>query len=221
MENNTSFPSLENFNKSKKLTLEEFNKQTKRKLTIHLLSDDSSKCIKFIEFFTKEKIENSKDLLEINIKKKVNLYSFMNYKTYEDASKLMEVIEKKVEFVFNNSKPDTDNTDDFFSEVLIILDNDEIKNQIDIIGNKFKENNYMLTNSYLNPFLIIVSPEEIELSDFIKSKTFQFKMTLKDIFSFNIDIKGDKNLEVLGFLRKLNVFFSYYNELGDEFSFIN
>ena len=122
-------------------------------MTIHLLSFNSDNCIKFIEFFTNEKIENSKDLLEINIKKKMNLYLFMNYKTYEDASKLMEVIEKKVEYVYNNPQLG------IFSEVLIILDNVEIQKQIDIIKNKFKENKYMLANSYLNPFLIIVSPK--------------------------------------------------------------
>ena len=70
MGNNTSFSSLQNFNKSKKLTLDEFNNQTKRKLTIHLLSCDSDNCFKFIKIFTNKKIENSKDLLEINIKKK-------------------------------------------------------------------------------------------------------------------------------------------------------
>ena len=153
MGNNTSFSSLQNFNKSKKLTLGEFNNQTKRKMTIHLLSCDSDNCIKFIEFFKNKKFENSKDLLEINIKKKMNLYSFMNYKTYEDASKFIEVIEKKVEFVYNNPQLG------IFSEVLIILDNVEIQKQIDIIKNKFKENKYMLANSYLNPFLIIVSPK--------------------------------------------------------------
>ena len=122
-------------------------------MTIHLLSFNSDNCIKFIEFFTNEKIENSKDLLEINIKKKIKLYLFMNYKTYEDASKLMEVIEKKVEYVYNNPQLG------IFSEVLIILDNVEIQKQIDIIKNKFKENKYMLANSYLNLFLIIVSPK--------------------------------------------------------------
>ena len=73
-------------------------------MTIHLLSYDPNNCIKFIGFFINEKKENSKDLLEININKKVNLYSFMNFKIYEDASKFMEVIEKKCEFAYNNPK---------------------------------------------------------------------------------------------------------------------
>ena len=80
----------------------------------------------------------------------------------------MEVIEDKISNVFKNSESC------FFSEVLIILDNDEIEKQIDIIKNKFQNSEYILTNSHLIPFLIIISPKKIELKDFKKSKTFQF-----------------------------------------------
>ena len=44
---------------------------------------------------------------------------------------------------------------------------------------------------------------------------------MENIFNFYKDKEGEKNLEVLDFIRKLNVLLSYYNELGDEFSFIN
>ena len=215
MEKTASSSSIDTFNKYKNLTLEEFQNQLPRKMTIHLLSNISKDCKDFIEFFTKEKMNNSKDLLEKNIKKKVNLYSFMNYKIYEDASKLMKNLNDKIENVKKNPKTG------IFSEVLIIFDNDEIENQIEIIKNAFQNNEIMDTNSYYIPFLIIISPKEIELKEFLKSKTFQYKMTLKNIFTFFKEKKGEKNQEVSTFIRKLNVIFCYYNELGDEFSFLN
>ena len=214
MGNNNSFPSLEKFNKTKGLTLEEFKNQIPRKMTIHFLSNEPKDCISFIEFITNEKIKDN-CLLEKDIKNKINLYSFMNYNIYNDASKLMEVIENKIENSFNESKSV------IFSELLIILDNDEIKKQIEVIGNRFKENITIQTNSHLNPFLIIISPKKIELEDFLKSKTFQYKITLKNIFNFFKKKEKEKNQEVSSFIRKLNVLFCYYNELGDEFSFFN
>ena len=215
MGNNASFPSLENINKSKNLTLAEFQAQLTRKMTIHLLSSKIKDCIDFIKFFTKEKIENSKELLEENIKKKINLYSYMNYKIYENVDELMEVIEAIANNAFQNPKSFT------FSEVLIILDNDEINIQIDTIRDKFKNNKNIKKNSHLKPFLMIISPKTIKLNDFLNSKTFQYKFTLEDFFNFLKEEKEEKNQEISDFIRKLNLLFCFYNELGDEFSFIN
>lgn len=171
MGNNPSFPSLDNFNKTKNLTLEEFKKQLPRKMTIHILSKEPKNCIDFIEFFTQEKIQNSQELKEENITRKINLYSFMNYKIYNDASKLMQVLEDKVNESFTNSKTS------IFSEVLIILDNIEIEKQIEIIRNEFEKDDNLQTNPHLNPFIIVISPKEVDLSCFIKSKTFHYKIT--------------------------------------------
>ena len=44
---------------------------------------------------------------------------------------------------------------------------------------------------------------------------------MKNICNFLKEKKGEKNPEVSAFIRKLNVLFCFYNELGDEFSFIN
>ena len=139
----------------------------------------------------------------------------MNYKIYTNVSILTSKIEEIVNDAFNKSKTS------IFSEVLIILYNLEIKKQINKISNKFKNNNLIKANSHLNPFIIIISPKKIELKDFIKSKTFQYKITLKEILNVLNKEKGEKELEVSAFIRKLNILFCYYNELGDEFSFIN
>ena len=148
MGNNPSLPpSLDIFNKTKKLILTEFQNIIPRKMTIHLLSDESEKdCKDFIEFISNEKIGNSKELLKKNIKKKINLYSFFNYKIHKSASRLINAIEEKVQKVYDNSQ------NLMFSEVLIILDNNEIENQINEIKKKFKKNILIQTNLYLNPF---------------------------------------------------------------------
>ena len=182
-------------------------------MTIHILSKEPKNCIDFIEFFTQEKIQNSQELKEENITRKINLYSFMNYKIYNDASKLMQVLEDKVNESFTNSKTS------IFSEVLIILDNIEIEKQIEIIRNEFEKDDNLQTNPHLNPFIIVISPKEVDLSCFIKSKTFHYKITLNNIF--NLEKEGEKKIEVSEFIRKLNVLFCYYNELGDDFSFVN
>ena len=194
--------------------LEVFKEKLKRKMTIHLLSNKEEDCIKFIKILTNKEISNSsKELLEENIKDKINLYSFMNYKIYTDTSKLINEIKNKVKNIENNPQQKY-----FFSELIIILNNDQIIEQI----NKIKENKeYMEQDSYYIPFLMIISPKKIDLKNFISSKTFQYNITLENINDF---IKG-KTIKVEDdlseFIRKLNVIFSYYNELGDEFSFIN
>jgi len=62
--------SLDIFNKTEAFSLIEFQNIIPRQMTLYLLSDESGKdCIDFIEFFTNEKIGNSEELLEKNIKK--------------------------------------------------------------------------------------------------------------------------------------------------------
>ena len=183
------------FNKSQNYTLENFQEETKRKMTIHLLSNNPNDCIKFIEFFTNEKMGNSKKLLEKDIKKKINLYSFMNYIIYENASELIEVIEKKVNLIFSDPK-----SNEIYSEVVIVLDNDEIIAQINEIKNKFLDNDIMQLKPYFIPFLIIISPKQIDLSDFLLSKTFQYKITLENIFAFLTKIKEEKKKKFLNSL---------------------
>ena len=218
MEDNYFSQNLNTFNKTTNLTLEEFEKQLPRKMTIRLLSNELDDCKKFIKKFTGESMKNTTKLE--NIKKKINLYSFMNYIIYKDVSELMKEIEEKITEVSKHPKSS------IFSEVLIILENIDLKNQIDEIRSRFKGNRLMKKYSYYIPFLIIISPEEIELKDFFKPKTFYFKITLKEILNINIPsiLKGKKeeiNPKISDFIRKLNVLFCYYNELGDEFSFIN
>ena len=218
MENDDLSQTLDTFNKTTNLTLEEFEQQLPRKMTIHLLSKELDDCKKFIKKFTNENMKNTNNLEDI--KKKVNLYSFMNYKIYNDESNLIDKIQKKIENVKKNPKSS------YFSEVIIILDNDDLKKQIDKIRSEFKENKIMKKYSYYIPFLMIISPQEVELEGFYQPKTFYFKITLKDILDINIlkFLKGKKeeiNPEISAFIRKLNILFCYYNELGDEFSFIN
>ena len=233
MEDNYFSQNLNTFNKTTNLTLEEFEKQLPRKMTIHLLSNKLQDCKELIEKLTNVDFKDDKDIKDIkdnnNIKndndnkddkklenkeKKINLFSFMNYRIYDNASNLMSEIENKVKKVKKHPKSE------IFSEVMIILDNSKLKTQIEEIKNKFKNNRNMQAESYYIPFLIIISPQEIDLNDFLRLKTFHYKISLKDILSF---LKGnkDKNEEASDFIRKLNVLFCYYNELGDEFSFIN
>ena len=65
------FPSINDFNMTKNLTLEKFNAQTRRKMTIHILSNN---------IVANKEIKNNYQLLEKEIEKKINLFSFMNYK---------------------------------------------------------------------------------------------------------------------------------------------
>ena len=198
----------------------DFKKQLSRKMTIHLLSNEEEDCIKFIKIFTDQEISNSsKELSEESIKKKINLYSFMNYKIYTDTSELIKQIKIKVESIQNNPKLKSS----VFSEVIIILNNKQIIKQI----NELKNNeHFMEQESYFIPFLLIISPNEnIDLKNFLSTKTFQYKITLQNITGNIEEIKEGNNNEIkedlAEFIRKLNVIFSYYNELGDEFSFIN
>ena len=198
----------------------DFKKQLSRKMTVHLLSNKEEDCIKFIKIFTNKEISNSsKELLEESIKEKINLYSFMNYKIYTDTSKLINEIKNKVEEIQINPKSKSS----VLSEVIIILNNDQIIKQINELE---KNEDFMELELYFIPFILIISPnEKINLKNFLSSKTFQYKITLENINNFTENIKEGNIVEIeedlAEFIRKLNVIFSYYNELGDEFSFIN
>ena len=81
MGNSSSFSSLDDLNITKKLSLNDFKTQIKRSMTIHILSNLKKECKTFVEIITGEKFRNDSDeLLEKDIPKKINLYSFMNYK---------------------------------------------------------------------------------------------------------------------------------------------
>ena len=247
-------PSMENYNETKNLKLNKFQQAAFRKMTCHILSNKAEECIKFIEFFTNEKLNNSKELKEINIKKKVNLYSFMNYKAYDNVSELINQIKDIIKNVDSNLQQEGA----IYSEVIIILENENIKEQLDKIRKVFK--NEINKNCYI-PFLLIISPNKIIDEGFDLSKTFHYKFTLQNLYKYlnvllnkkeanennenknkkeenknenkqngkkekkEIKRKNIKELkeskEIMGFIRKLYVLFSYYNELGDEFSFIN
>jgi len=215
MGNNSYSKSLEEFHKTKNMTLKMFQEETKRKMTIHILSNNTKDGANLVEFLTSQKIEKL-ELLEKNINKKLNLFSFMNYKIYDDADLLNKEIENKVNIANN------DPINSIFSEVIIILDNEQLNEQIDKIKELF-QNNDVMENQYYVPFLIVVSPMNLDLDDFIKSKKFQYKITLNDIINLMKEKESNKqiNYEVSCFSRKLNVLFCYYNELGDEFSFMN
>ena len=202
----------------------------------------------------------------------------MNYKIGTDPNDIIDkIIEKanKISVCPSSNKYT-------FSELIILFDNefndDNIINNINVIRNKFfldnKNKIFFKKKPYLLPFIIILSSRDLILKDFIPSKTFHFKINLKDIMDIlysqnnlinsminekenqknidnnikNTDIndkdinisnidenislidkninnekeKENKNQEQFSlFFRKINVIFSYYNELGDEFSFIN
>ena len=245
MGNSYSTPSLDKYNQRKKLTMESFQKEITRKMTNHILSNKAENCIKFVEILTNEKVSLiSRKLKEKDIKKKINLYSFMNYKIYEDASELMNKLINKAKYVSNN--PKSENA--IYSEVIILLESHEINDQLVIIRNKLEDKLFQ-SSSYYIPFLIVISPQQINLKGFLPSKTFHYKFILENIYEYfkNVQEKdkskeqkkeidkekekvqekkqekreGKELQEIFLFIRKLNVLFSYYNELGDEFSFVN
>ena len=230
MGNSSTFPSTDNFNMTKNLTLEEFNAQTRRKMTIHILSDDIEDCKSFVKLMANEEFENNDQLLEKEIKKKINLFSFMNYKIYTDSTILIkEIIEKAHNININPSNIDE------CSDMLLILENENIVAQINDIWKELyeiKENkSFFRLNPYLFPFIIFLSKEDLNLENldlnFISSKIFHYKINLDSIKKFNNINKKESQensneaIQYWSFRRKINVIFSYFNELGDEFSFIN
>ena len=201
------------------MSLKDFQKEIDRKMTIHILSNKKADCISFVEHLTGEKFDtSSNELLEKNIKEKINLYSFMNYKIYESVEPLLKNIKEISSF-----KYEFPNSPEIFSEVVLVLNNENMEHQIEQIKNERNKDVILKTQSHLNPFFIFISPKNINLKGFISSKTFHYRIRLNDILTFKKD--EEKNVanseEILAFFRKINVLFSYYNELGDKFIFKN
>ena len=146
MGNKSPTPSkLEDYNQTKNIPLEKFQQETFRKMTCHILSNKVEDCIRFIELFSKENLKGSKVLLEKNIEKKINLYSFMNYIAYEDPSELMKQIKDKIKNITDN----LNSKDAIYSEVIIILENEKINFHLDEIRTKVKEiKNHILFHLY-------------------------------------------------------------------------
>ena len=258
MGNESSFPSFDDFNITKKLSTKDFERQTERKMTIHIISDEKEECKTFVELITNEKLGiNADELLEKDIKNKNNLYSFINYKIEIDVSDAINKIIAKANKISSN--PTSKNYS--CSELIILFDNNNINSQFDIIKKELtinkKNKMFFKQKPYLLPFLIIVSTQDLIINDILPSRIFQFKINPKDIINIlkrsnnillnnkndtpeNI-IDKDNNLEKNKlipensennidsdiynqfslFFRKINVIFCYYNELGDEFSFMN
>ena len=150
------FPSINDFNMTKNLTLEKFNAQTRRKMTIHILSNNKEDCKSFVKLMANEEMQNDNQLLEKDIKIKINLFSFMNYKIYKSSNDLIkEIIEKAHNIAENPSNIDK------YSDMLLILDNKNIFEQIDNIRKELFENNdntsFFESNPYLFPFIIFLS----------------------------------------------------------------
>ena len=107
-----------------------------------------------------------------------------------------------------------------YSEVIIIFDNVDIKEQIREINHIINNENYkFMKETYYFPFFILITCKDLDLKYFIESKTFQYKIEFDNI---NIFLNKKENLgEFFEIIKKINSLFIYYNELGDEFSFIN
>ena len=204
----------------KKMEFYQFDKETPRKMTIHILSERQKDCISLVEFLTKKVFPYSNELLERNITNKVNLYSFMNYIVYKNASEMMKAIIKKSQLA------QEDKSKTIFSEMIIIIDNESIFDQIDEIRHQiddeiYNNDNVILSSEYYIPFILIISPRRLDLKGFKKNKTFKYDIYLEDILKLNNNTSKERKDEIFKFFRKINVIFSYYNELGDEFSFTN
>jgi len=92
----------------------------------------------------------------------------MNYKIYENA----DLLNKEIEKIVNKANDDPLNS--IFSKVIIIIDNEQLNKQIDEIKDLF-QNNIVMENQYYVPFLIVITPMNLDLSDFIK-KHFNIKL---------------------------------------------
>ena len=224
-------------------------------MTIHIISNEKEECKTFVELITNEKLGiNADELLEKDIQKKENLYTFINYKIETDAfDAINKIIEKANK---SSSNPTLENYS--CSELIILFDNHNINSQFDIIKKELTLNKmFFKQKPYLLPFLIIVSTRDIMANDILPSRIFQFKINPKDIINIlkrqnNIVLNNKKDIpeniidknnnlkkeniiqensednidsniqnQFSLFFRKVNVIFCYYNELGDEFSFMN
>ena len=140
----------------------------------------------------------------------------MNYKVYNSPDKLIEAIKKTSQKISENPA----NKELNYSEVILVLNCKNIEEYVKTIREKILKDD-ILSQDYYTPFIIFLYPYKLDLKDFDKSKTFQYRTTLQLILNkkrFKLGIDGEIINE---FYKRLNIIFSYYNELGDEFSFIN
>ena len=177
---NDSKQILDKINEQKVFTLEKFMKETLRKLNLHILSNNEKDCISFVEYLTKVTFQkNQKQLLMEQIPDKINLYSFMNYYIYDNEFKLMDKIIKKGQESENNL-----NRNNYkFSEVVIIIDNCEINDQINNIRISLKDK--IFDKECFIPFFLFITPKNLDLSDFLETNIFQYKIILNDIVPKN------------------------------------
>ena len=159
MGNSSSFSTFDDFNITKKLSLDNFKKLITRNMTIHMISNQKEECKALVEMITGEKFKNNSDqLLEKEIEKKINLFSFMNYKLGNNTSDIIDKIIEKAEKISSNPISNQYN----FSELIILFDNksdnDNIINNFNIIRHKFLEDMnhkiFFLEKSYFIPFII-------------------------------------------------------------------
>ena len=194
-------------------TLKKFKEATPRKMTLHIISDNKEDCKGFAEFLSGEKFSrNSNELLEKNIIKKKNLYSFINYVVYDNVPEFRAKFEQKIELIKQKKS--------IFSEVILVLNNPNMQQQIDAIQNSIRQYKY---REYLYPFVIVVSPFHVNLNGFNQKKAFKFTTSHHNVKNFKNrinNINREEYEQIADLFRKINVLFSYYNELGDEFSFI-
>ena len=131
--------SLSPLNKEECFSLEKFQEETPRKMTLHILSNNISDGRLLVENLSGKHLDDSNVLLEANINQKIYLFSFMNYKIYDDAKNMME----KIKEISHEALKNCDNNiiisinnqiqQKSFDEVVIILDNEDINEQIEII----------------------------------------------------------------------------------------
>ena len=190
-------------NSKEKDYIEEFRETLPRKMNVHVLSDNLKDCIAFVEYLTKEKFPlNSNQLLETDIFKKINLYSFMNYKIYESPDPIISDIKAKSKQIETTPLSNKYN----YSEVIIILDNNKIKDYIKKLKIQILKDD-VLSEDYYNPFVIVLSSSNLELNDLNPSKTFQYRTCLQKLLDFDKP-KKEINNDII-------------SNLGDKFKFIN
>ena len=149
-------------------------------MTLHILSNNINDCKKLVENLTGETIlQKSEELLEANIERKIDLFSFMNYNIYDKSETLIEKISR-------NCKTIQENPERFkysFSEVVIVLDNEKINEQIKVMTEMIEKDDILDMQSYFSPFFIFLSKRNLDLSSFVKSKRFYYKFDIREIFN--------------------------------------
>ena len=130
----------------------------------------------------------------------------MNFKIYDEINDLMNRL--KQEILIMKDSPQSKKIP--FSEVIIVIDNSNIKEQIEIIKKNMDDDEEVITSVY-TPFIIFLSRQSLDLTDFpdIK-KIYHFQISLNDVITYlksqnEIQLDEHKILQIQGFLRKINV----------------